>query len=98
MPPTNSSVRKSSDTWLRRQRDAWRVVLAGSELLEGLNVDQRGGHLLRRRLVTTLQRVAELFRRADVLAARAQSLSHLVVAQVLLEQVHVHRPCRSSRR
>src|SRR5712671_5641167 len=88
------SVRNGSHARLDVAVDARWVRPGYAEFFEPLTVDQRGGVVLRRRLVSSLQSAAEVFRRLDVFAPGAQSCRHDVIAQVFLEQIHVQRTLR----
>src|ERR1700722_4480795 len=90
-------VGKRSYTRLGIDDVARRIILARSKLLQRLHIDQRRHAILRRYFVAGLERLSEFFFRAHILAARAQPLGHLVVAQVLLEQIHVHGSWRPHR-
>src|SRR5712692_3260931 len=69
--------------------DTRRVRPGYAEFFEPLTVDQRRCIVLGCRLVSPLQRTAEVLRRLDVLAPGAQRRRHDVIAQILLEQIHV---------
>src|ERR1039457_174613 len=76
-------------TRLDLPQEARRVLRPLPELPFGLAVDYRGDSLLRRDLVAALQGREKIFGSRHVLPARAQRFGDLVVAKILLEQVHV---------
>src|SRR5580693_2669253 len=89
---------EGSHSWFNRQRDTGWVDVAGGEFFQGLHIDERRNSFFGGGLVTALQRIAELLRSGDVLTTRAQPFRHLVIAQVFLEQVHMHGAYGSERR
>ena len=71
-------MRERSHSGLRRKRDSWRVILAGSELFQRLHVDQRRNSIFRSSLVAALQSIPELLRGLHVLATRAQAFGTIL--------------------
>src|ERR1700727_1980349 len=62
-----------------------------------LAVDERRGAIARGGIIGPLQRSPERLRCIHVFAPRAIGFRHPIVAQLLLEQVHLSRPGRGAR-
>src|SRR5207247_5966764 len=88
--PSTGSVAVRPDTRIAAARcTSRRERLARCEFLRRLNVDDRGETLPGRRVIAAFQRRGEFGWRFDVLPSGAERLGDLLVAQVLLEQIHV---------
>ncbi len=77
----------------RIQGNTRREVPGRGELFQRLAVDQGGDFFIAGQFIGTGQRRPEIFRGAHVFPVGAQAQGHLVVAQVFLEQVHMHGAC-----
>ena len=87
VPPEGGLVVVGHHTGLELTHEARCVLVAQPKLLLSLYVDHRRSTLVKRHLIGPLQRRAEVCRGGHILAMRAERLSHLVVPQVLLEQM-----------
>src|SRR5580704_17355743 len=91
----SASVRNRTAAWFGIHGHAGRILPRRGEVLHSLAVDQGRNAFFRRELVAALEGFAEFIRRADVFAVGSNAFRHLVIAQVLLEEIQVHRAGRS---
>ena len=81
---------KGSDTGFGIQGHAGRIMLRRREFFQRLHVDDGRKTFFGSGLIAAFQCFAQLLRRLHIFAARAQAFGQFVVAQVFLEQIHLH--------